>query len=185
MKTSQEIIDFVEDLDYTQYRKLIKVFQGTGNSEGNLREKPLASALTKSKKFKVAGTQYKVLLSGLKRKVHRVDILLENKECVIAVNCKSNGKSNTLSDHSMVPDYTAYVNGLKKLFPNKKITYVLARNSDIKHGLIPELQALGVVEWSWEELLHHTETPANTNEMEVAIMEMALAKLNTNVSRWF
>lgn len=185
MKNSQEIIELVEKLSYEEYRTMIKLFQGTGNSEGNIREIPLAAALERSEKFEVVGTQIKVPLENVKRKNHRVDILLISDTEVLAVNSKSNGKAHTLSDHSLVPDFTAYVEGLQRMFSNKKVTYVLARNSDVKHGLIDELVALGLKEWSWDELFEYTATEASSQQLEEAIMELALEKLRQNAQRWF
>ncbi len=185
MKNSQEIIELVEKLSYEEYRTMIKLFQGTGNSEGTIREIPLATALERSEKFEVVGTQIKVPLKNVKRKNHKVDILLISDTEVLAVNSKSNGKAHTLSDNSLVPDFTAYVEGLQRMFPDKKVTYVLARNSNVKHGLIDELTALGLKEWSWEELFEYTITDANSQQLEEAIMELALEKLRHNSIRWF
>ena len=185
MTNSEKILDLVKGLSYEEYRTCIKLFQGTGNAEGNLREKPLADRLSTSKNFTVEGTQFPVPLDGVKRKKHKVDVLLSNETAVLAVNSKSNGKSNTLSDQSQIADMKAYTDGLKKLFPNKEIIYVLARNSDVKHGLLPEILAMNVKEWSWAELFSYTEVDADLQVIEQEIMDSVLIKLQSNSLRWF
>lgn len=182
---SKEILELISKLSYSEYRACISLFQGTGNSEGNLKEKPLADALRTSKTHSFLGVQFKVPIEGLKRKCHRVDILLESETEVVAVNSKSNGKSHTFSDDHVISDYSSYVNGLKKLFPNKKISYVLARNSNVKHGLLPEVSSLGVSELSWEELFELLEVSANPEELKKVTELEILSKLKKNALRWF
>jgi hypothetical protein len=185
MDTAQQMLELIKNMTYDEYRLAIKTFQGTAVSEGNLREAPLAEALQNSKKFKVIGTQYPVSLQGIARKNHMVDILLESSDTIIAVNVKSNGKPHTLSDHSLVADYTAYIEGLQRMYPEKTVVYALARNSDVKHGLIPELQSLGICEMSWTELFKYTETEDGSQKLENAIKELALNKLQDNAQRHF
>jgi len=185
MTNSKKILDLVQNLSYEEYRTCIKLFQGTGNSEGNLREKPLAKRLSTSKSFSIEGTQFPVPLEGLKRKNHKVDILLSNDTTILAINSKSNGKNNTLSAQSQIADFRAYTEGLKRLFPDKDVIYVLARNSEVKHGLLPEIEILNVKEWSWEELFNFVEVDTDSHSLEKEIMELALAKLRSNALRWF
>jgi hypothetical protein len=185
MTNSEKILDLVQNLSYEEYRTCIKLFQGTGNAEGNIRERPLADKLATSVIFTVEGTQFPVPLEGVKRKKHKVDVLLVNETTVLAVNSKSNGKSNTLSDHAQVADMRAYTDGLKKLFPGKEIVYVLTRNSDVKHGLLPEIAAMNVKEWSWSELFDYVEVDVDLQSMETDIMKLALIKLQSNAQRWF
>lgn len=172
-------------MSYSEYRACISLFQGTGNSEGNLKEKPLAETLKTSKTYKFLGTQFKVPLIGLKRKNHRVDVLLSSDSEIIAVNSKSNGKSHTLSDDSVISDYSAYIGGLKSLFPGKKITYVFARNSSIKHGLLDAVSSLGIIELSWEELFEKVQVSADLKALEKVLQSEVLTKLKKNADRWF
>ncbi|MDX1370875.1 MAG: hypothetical protein R3321_00305 [Nitrososphaeraceae archaeon] len=178
-------------LTYEDYRKLIKVFQGTAISEGHLYQRAIYNAL--SLKFNKIYYEYKLDISSLnvKRKTHRLDILIINEDTkkVLAINTKSVGCSHTIGIEHDVNEVNSYVHCLIKHFSGYEIEYIICKRSnsglskDKKIDLIKSMPN-NKATWLWDDEFY-ARFNLDGELINKEIQNLVLTKLKENYNKRF
>ena len=92
-----------------------------------------------------------------KRKNHKVDILVEDKRSVTAINSKGKSFNNTKSEDSELSEYEWYIAALKKQYPDKEVRYIIFKDeydpSDSKMNTYHYLNDNGISVYNTEEYM--------------------------------
>lgn len=92
-----------------------------------------------------------------KRKNHKVDILVEDKKFVTAINSKGKSFNNTKSEDSELSEYEWYIAALKKQYPGKEVRYIILKDeydkNDTSMNVYHYLNSKGVSVYNTEDYL--------------------------------
>ena len=92
-----------------------------------------------------------------KRKTHKVDILVEDKKSVTAINSKGKSFNNTKSEDSELSEYEWYIAALKKQYPGKEVRYIILKDeydkNDTSMNVYHYLNSKGVSVYNTEDYL--------------------------------
>lgn len=107
------------------WKDIISIAHGKVNiSGGNVFQHEIFLAIKNSGKHDEVHEDYRILLVGDgKRKYHKVDILIVDKDTVIAINSKGKSFNSTDTEDAKLNDIKLFTKSIQKVFPNKKVVY--------------------------------------------------------------
>ncbi len=127
---------------------------------GNIFQDEIFKVIRDSNKHISVKQEHKInllLRENNKRKYHKVDILIEDENRIIAINSKGKSFNNTKSEDSELHEYNWYLDSLKNLFPSKKCEYWIFKdeydNSDSRMGVYHYLNTNGIPVFNTEKYL--------------------------------
>ena len=117
IKNDEEKYKFLKDI--------ISIAHGKVNiSGGKVFQHEIFLVIKNSGKHDEVHEEYKIpLVNGGKRKYHQVDILIVDKDKVIAINSKGKSFNSTDTEDARLNDVKLFTKSIKKEFPNKKVVY--------------------------------------------------------------
>ena len=113
----------MNEFDYL--KKLVAIIHGKINiAGGNIFQHEIYKAIKKSGKHDKVYEEYPIPLVGNgKRKHHKVDILIVDKDIVTAINSKGKSFNSTDTEDAKLNDVKHFTKSIQKKFPNKKVVY--------------------------------------------------------------
>lgn len=119
--------------DYIKFKKLASICHGSVNISGGIKFQNLIyNSINDSNKHKNVYHEYAVSLikeTGEEdRSKHKVDVLCEDNDIVLAHNSKGKSFNNTETAHSLLQEYRNYKKALVEEFPGKKVEYIILKD---------------------------------------------------------
>jgi hypothetical protein len=107
------------------WKEMAAISHGKVNiSGGNVLQHEIFLAIKNSGKHDKVYEDYPIPLVGKgKRKHHKVDILIVEKDTVIATNSKGKSFNSTDTEDAKLNDVKLFTKSIQKVFPNKKVVY--------------------------------------------------------------
>jgi len=91
---------------------------------GNIFQHEIYLGIKESGKHDEVYEEYPIPLVGNgKRQHHKVDILIVDKDTVIATNSKGKSFNSTDTEDAKLNDVRLFIKSIQKVFPNKKVVY--------------------------------------------------------------
>lgn len=119
--------------DYQIFKKLVSICHGSVNISGGIKFQNLIyNSISDSNKHDNVYHEYAVSLikeTGEEdRSEHKVDILCEDSDVVLAHNSKGKSFNNTETGYGLLQEYRNYKKALEKEFPGKKVEYIILKD---------------------------------------------------------
>lgn len=107
------------------WKEIIAIAHGKINiAGGNVLQHEIFLEIKNSGKHDEVYEDYRIPLVGNgKRKYHKVDILIVDKDTVIAINSKGKSFNSTDTEDAKLNDVKLFTKSIQKAFPNKKVVY--------------------------------------------------------------
>ena len=119
--------------DYAIFKKLVSICHGSVKISGGIKFQNLIyNSIAGSNKHENVYHEYAVSLikeTGEEdRSEHKVDILCEDSDVVLAHNSKGKSFNNTETGYGLLQEYRNYKKALEEQFPGKTVEYIILKD---------------------------------------------------------